>query len=255
MKPVLKEIYLDMLKHIQDYGFKLYKGKIWKYDPSIGYVMSLEVDSTRWGTLNDIVLCAATSQEPVKLKETRKANGFYFKTCLRVGMYVLRHEGKQVITWDDPYEKADLVMKKQYEALKPYLGTYLYPLLMFDNDVEKYLASMEKLYLMECEAYLGEKGVKWLDLALEAYRLGDIKRSMRIIDLNTDLCEKQIEKYNAESKDSVRWWMQEKQKTIELADLINKKPETVRRIIDENRAISEKTCQQFFTSRFFSLKS
>ena len=38
MKPVMKEIYHNILNHLESYGFKMYKGKIWKYNPDIGYI-------------------------------------------------------------------------------------------------------------------------------------------------------------------------------------------------------------------------
>ncbi|MBQ6289688.1 MAG: hypothetical protein IJK71_10645 [Clostridia bacterium] len=251
MKIVEKEIYLDLVSCLEPYGFKLYKGRIWKYEPSIGCVISLEVDSTRWGTLNDIILYVATCQEPIRINETRKANGFYFKICLRLGMFVRIHEKKNVITWDNPYDKADVVMKKQYEALRPYIQQYIYPLLSFDNEEKKYLANIEKIYQMDCETYIGETGIRWLDLAFEAFRLDGVESAIHIIDLNTVLCEKMIEKYKKQSADSTRWWMQEKQKAIDLANKIKTEPDLIRGIVEENRIISHNSCQQFFASRFF----
>ena len=35
-------------------------------------------------------------------------------------MFFRIHEEKSAITWDNPYEKVDVVMRKQYEALQPY---------------------------------------------------------------------------------------------------------------------------------------
>ena len=93
--------------------------------------------------------------------------------------------------------------------------------------------------------------IRWLDLAFEAFRLDGVESAIHIIDLNTVLCEKMIEKYKKQSADSTRWWMQEKQKAIDLANKIKTEPDLIRGIVEENRIISHNSCQQFFASRFF----
>ena len=256
MKTVKKEIYADMLRDLRDYGFRLYKGRLWKYDSSIGYVVSIEVDSTQFGTLNDIIIDMATYQEPLKLNTIRTSDGFYFKICLRVGMYLFRHEKEQIIKWENPYHSADIVMMEQYEALRPYLQKGIFPILMLDTNIRNFLENMEKIQQMECETYLGMEGLRWPDLAFEYFQIGDIDNALRIINANCMLYDKIKQEHSSnlplEKRTSMtHYWDKKKKEAIDLAEMIKTRPEEIKRIIIENRMISENSCCRFFSSQFY----
>ncbi len=58
-----------------------------------------------------------------------------------------------------------------------------------------------------------------------------------------------------ERQEDVDWWRNCRNKATELADMIQNRPEELQHLIEENRVISEKTCHEFFTSRYFSKKA
>lgn len=260
MKPVLKEIYLDIEKHLGAYGFKLYKGKIWKYDPIIGYVIGVEVELTRWGTLNDIYVCVSSYRTPIK------QNGFSAKkeplplTWLETCMLYRRREGVSVNAIGSPYQSVDITLKQQYDTIRPFLEKSVFPVLMFDADIQSYLQNMEKLQIMECEAYMGVEGVMETSMALEYCYYHDMENALRIIDLYRVYCNAEIESFGEvamhlsleDRRELTEKMEQKKIEAISLAKTIQYEPETIRRMIEENTTISEKNCRSFFTSHFFN---
>ncbi len=263
MKPALKEIYLDMLKHIQDYGFKLYKGRIWKCDPSVGYVISVKVEVTRWGTLNEIYIGASSYETPIGQNDSMAKNQPLLTTWLSTSLLYRRHGGASVFAMGSPYQSVDVTLRQQYDALRPFLINNVFPLLKFDTDAKSYLQSMEKIQLKACEASTGIEAVEDMNLALEYYKYNDVANALRIIDLYTLYCDKKIEVIKTASRHLpldkrqriIEFWEKEKIRAMDFVEKIKLEPETIKRMIDENRAISEKNCQQFFTSRFFSKKA
>ena len=261
MKAVVKEIYHNILNYLEHYGFRMYKGKIWKYDPYIGYVIGIEVELTRWGTLNDVHVCASTYQSPIDENYTVKHEPL-LKTWLHPCSYVREHEGISIYTMGHPNQSVDVTLKQQGEVLLPYLEKYFFPLLQFDETPEVFLKNLETMQIIECEARNGVLGVIRPELAMEYYRYGDIENALRIIDLNIIFCEAKIEEYKAapmnlsieERHRMASKWEQNKIKVIDLANKFKHNPEVVNNMIEENRAISEKCCQKFFTSRFFNIK-
>ena len=260
MKPALKEIYLDIENHLKKYGFKLYKGKVWKYDPVIGYVIGVEVELTRWGTLNELYVCGSSYRAPIKQNKHSAKKEPLPLTWLRTNTLYSRHGGESVFAMGSPYQPVDITLRQQYETLRPYLERQVFPLLMFDTDTKTYLQNTEKLHIMACEAFWGVEGVTDMSLVLEYCYHNDIDSALRIIDLYMVLCDAQIqsiaEGYKHLPSDKRQKipdnWEQEKKKACGLAETIQSEPETVRRMIEENTAVSIKNCGSFFTSRFFS---
>ena len=179
----MKEIYYNILNYLEHYGFRMYKGKIWKYDPYIGYVIGIEVELTRWGTLNDVHVCASTYQSPIDENYTVKHEPL-LKTWLHPCSYVREHEGISIYTMGHPNQSVDVTLKQQGEVLLPYLEKYFFPLLQFDETPEVFLKNLETMQIIECEARNGVLGVIRPELAMEYYRYGDIENALRIIDLN-----------------------------------------------------------------------
>lgn len=260
MKPVLKEIYLDIENHLKAYGYKLYKGKIWRYDPAIGYAIGIEVELTRWGTLNEIYVCGSSYRTPIKLNDISAKKEPLPSTWLRTSGLYRRREGASVYAMGSPYQPVDITLKQQYDTLLPFLEKSVFPVLMFDADTESFLQSMEKLQVMECEAFLGVEGVTETSLALDYCLYRDTESALRIVDLYRVCCDAWIESTWEASKHLP---MEERQKLtgrIEqlkteanaFEEKIITKPEEIRRLIEENTAVSVKNCGSFFTSRFFS---
>ena len=257
MKPALKEIYLDIENHLKEYGFKLYKGKIWKYDPVIGYVMGVQVELTRWGTLNEIYVCGSSYRSPIKQNAKKEPMpSTWLRTC---GLY-RRREGASVYAMGSPYQPVDITLIQQYDTLRTFLEENVFPVLMFDANIESYLQSMEKLQVMECEAFLGVEGVAETSLALDYCLYRDMGSALRIVDLYRVCCDAWIESTRKATKHLP---MEKRQKLTgrteqlkteadALDEKIRTKPEEIKRMIEENTAISEKNCRSFFTSRFFS---
>lgn len=263
MKPVVKEIYLDIEKQLKAYGYKLYKGKIWRYDPAIGYVIGIEVELTRWGTLNEIYVSASSYLAPIKQNDFTAKNEPLLMTWLKTCLLYRRCEGVNVFSMGDPYQPVDKVLRKQYDELRPFLVKKVFPLLMFDADKKSYLQSIEKIQNKACEASTGIKAVENAYLALDYCYCNDIKSALRIIDLYILYCDTNIsiimettKHLSSEERQEITERIEQKKtKAISFSKTIKAEPETIKRMIDENRTISERTCQQFFTSRFFSKKA
>ena len=260
MKPVLKEIYLDIEKHLKAYGYKLYKGKIWKYDPIIGYVIGIEVEVTRWGTLNDIYVCVSSYRTPIKQNDISAKKEPLPSTWLKTCMLYRRREGVSVYAMGSPYQSVDITLKQQYDAMLPFLEKSVFPVLMFDADIPSYLQSLEKLQIMQGETYMGIECVMDTSMALEYCYYHDPENALRIIDLYKVYCDAWIESIGETAKhlppedrqritDAME---QRKAEAISFAKTIQSEPETIKRMIEENTAISERNCGSFFTSRFFS---
>lgn len=260
MRPVVKEIYLDIEKQLQAYGYKLYKGKIWKYDPEIGYVIGVQVELTRWGTLNDIYVCASSYRAPIKQNDFSAQKEPLPSTWLSTCRLYRRREKASVYAMGSPYQPVDITLKQQYDTLRPFLMKSVFPVLMFDADIKSYLQSMEKLQLMECEAFLGVEGVTETSLALDYCLYCDTESALRIVDLYRLYCDARIESTWESSKHLPMERRQELTGRIEqlktesnaFEKKIRTEPEEIKRIIEENTAVSEKNCRSFFTSRFFS---
>lgn len=264
MKPVMKEIYQNILDHLEPYGYKMYKGKIWRYNPDIGYVIEIAVDPTRWGTLNEIIVSYSTSQEPIELVDYGSKKIIIPRTCWAICAYLLAYRGVEVFAMGHPDQSVDVTMWQQYKTILPYLEEEVFPLLMFDDeDIESYLHCMETISIISCKTDYHTIGVRWLDLAREYIHFNDVESALRIVDLNKRLCDYQIQVYKTEPmnltkkerQEYVDWWRNCRNQATELADMIQNRPDELKRIIEENKAISEKTCQEFFTSRYFSKKA
>ena len=263
MKPVQKEIYLDILCHLEPYGFRMYKGKIWKYDPAIGYVICVEVELTRWGTLNEILVGASSYLAPIKQNNFSAKKEPLPVTWLRTDLLNRRRGGGSMYAMGSPFQSVDITLRQQYDALHPFLINNVFPLLAFGEDKKSCLQGLEKIQNKACEAFTGIEAVDNMSLALEYYQLNDIENALRIIDLYTVCCDKHRESSEAatrhlpqdERQKIIGFWDEEKKRTMDFAEKIKSDPETIRRMIDENKAISENNCQQFFTSRFFSKKA
>ena len=132
-------------------------------------------------------------------------------------------------------------------------------MLKFDADIPSYLQSMEKMQVMECEAFLGIEGVTETNLALDYCLYCDTESALRIVDLFRVYCDARIESTWEASKHLPLEERQELTGRIEKLKIesnvfekkIRTEPEEIKRIIEENTAISEKNCRSFFTSRFF----
>ena len=260
MKPVLKEIYLDIEKQLKAYGYKLYKGSIWRYDPAIGCVVGVKVEVTRWGTLNDIYVCASSYRAPIKQNDFSAQKEPLPSTWLSTCRLYRRREKASVYAMGSPYQPVDITLKQQYDTLRPFLMKSVFPVLMFDADIKSCLQSMEKLQLMECEAFLGVEGVAETSLALDYCLYRDTESALRIVDLYRVYCDAWIESTWESSKHLPMERRQELTGRIEqlktesnaFEKKIRTEPEEIKRIIEENTAVSEKNCRSFFTSRFFS---
>lgn len=263
MKPVMKEIYQDLLDHLEPYGYKMYKGKIWRYNPDIGYVIEIVVEPTQWGTLNDIYMAYSTCQEPITFDENRSkktiAPGTYWEFC----SYLQSYKDVSVFAMGHPDQSVDITMWQQYKTLLPYLEKEFFPELMFDDrDIGTYLHHMENISILSCKTNYRTTGVRELELAREYMRFNDVESALRIIALNEQLCDNLVHFYltaplhlNTEEKQGfANRWRNWRNEATELADMIQNRPGELKRIIEENKAISEKTCQEFFTSRYFSKK-
>ena len=263
MKPVQKEIYLDILSHLEPYGFRMYKGKIWKYDPAIGYVVCVKVELTRWGTLNEILVGASSYLAPIKQNNFSAKKEPLPATWLFTDSLNRRRGGGSMFAMGSPFQAVDITLRQQYDALRPFLINNVFPLLAFGEDKKSCLQGLEKIQNKACEAFAGIEAVGDMSLALEYYQLNDIENALRIIDLYTVYCNKEIEVIETGSKylpsdrkqKIIGFWEEEKKSVMDFAEKIKSDPETIRRMIDENKAISENNCQQFFTSRFFSKKA
>lgn len=264
MKPVIKDIYQNIMNHLEQYGFRIYKGKIWKYNPIIGYVIAIAVDPTPWGTLNEITVSYSTCQEPIQLKEYGRKKivipRTYWETCAYLRMY----RNVDVFDMGHPNQSVDITMWQQYATLLPCLEEEVFPVLLFDDkNIKTYLRHMETISIMSCKTNFGISGIRWLDLARECLRLNETESALRIIDMNVNLCDHQIHSYKIEPMNlnmeerqkCILKWKATKRMALELAEMIQNKPEELKHQIDENKIISEKTCQEFFTSRYFSLKA
>ncbi|QTE74763.1 hypothetical protein JS518_02420 [Clostridiales bacterium FE2010] len=264
MKPVMKDIYLNILKYLEPYGYKMYKGKIWRYNPDIGYVIEIVVQPTQWGTLNDIIMAYSTCQEPITFDENRSkktiAPGTYWEFCL----YLQANKDVSVFAMGHPDQSVDVTMWQQYKTLLPYLEKEFFPELMFDDrDIGTYLHHMETISILSCKTYYRTIGVGELELAREYMRFNDVESALRIIALNEQLCDYKIHSYltapmnlnTEERREFADRWRNYRNQATELADMIQNRPEELQHLIEENKAISEKTCQGFFTSRYFKAKT
>lgn len=264
MKPVMKDIYLNILKYLEPYGFRLYKGKLWKYNPAVGYIIAIVVDPTRWGTLNEIIVSYSTCQEPIQLKDYGSKKIIIPRTYWEICAYLRMYKDVDVFDMGDPDQSVDITMWQQYETLLPYLEKKVFPVLMFDDkDMDTYLRHMETISIMSCKTNFGIIGIRWLDLAWECLRFNEIDSALRIINMNVDLCDHQIHYYKTEPinlsieerQDCVHKWNATRKVAVELADMITNKPDELKHLIEKNKVISEKTCQGFFTSRYFKAKT
>ena len=264
MKPVMKEIYQNILDHLEAYGFRMYKGKIWKYNPKIGYIIAIVVDPTQWGTLNEIIVSYSTCQEPIQLEDYGSKKIIIPRTYWEICAYMRMYRNVEVFDMGHPDQSVDITMWQQYETLLPYLEEEVFPVLMFDDeDIKIYLNHMETISIMSCKTNFQTTGVRWLDLAREYSRFNDDESALRIIALNEKLCNYQVHFYKTEPmslnieerQECIDKWNTTKRMATELADMIQNRPDELKRIIEENKTISEKTCQEFFTSRYFSKKA
>lgn len=169
-----------------------------------------------------------------------------------------------VFDMGNPYQSVDITMWQQYEKLLPYLKKEVFPLLMFDDaDIQSYLQSMETISIMSCKTNFNTIGIRWLDLARECLRFNNVNGALRIISLNEKLCDYQIHSYKTEPmnldieerKVCIGKWETTRSMAAELADMIQNRPKEIKLLIEKNKISSEKACQEFFSSRYFSIKS
>lgn len=257
MTHVQKEIYLDLISYLEGYGFRLYKGKIWKYNSSIGYVMAIEVELTKWGTLNDIYVCASSFQSPISENYPPK-NEPLLSTWLNTCSYLRNHEGINIYSMGNPSQSANATLKQQYNEIIPYLVKNIFPILQFDHDIKTYLKNMESLLIMECDAGFGVYGVRDVGLALDYFRFGYVEKALQITNLNISFCEERIRKYQlsqlnlstAKKEEIIQKWEQKRKIVKNLAYNIRVHPEIIERKIEENKLISNSCCHLFFTRYF-----
>lgn len=142
----------------------------------------------------------------------------------------------------------------------PFLEKSIFPVLIFDADIQSYLQTLERLQIMQCEAFMGIEGVMNTSMALDYCYYHDMESALQIIDLYRAYCDARIELIEEtakhlspeDRKEITDIMEQKKAEAISFAKTIQSEPETIRRMIEENTAISEKNCGSFFTSRFFS---
>lgn len=248
-----KKMFLEILqKDLYQYGFKIYKGRIWRYSPHAGFVYYIDVQTSSWGDLNEVFIYTSSFQSPITTSQFGKDNVPLLCTGICCANYQLKETNTSIfnIKCEDSQES----FEQQLRVLYPYIINRMYPFLCVDNTIESYLSKIEPMHNIYYEITTGVEGGLGNDLALEYFRIGDISNAYRILERKIQFCSTVINRVlsgdviqQRNQKDKlVSYWRGEQKLAESLLSEMKNEQSSIKDMIEKNICSSKQACALFF---------
>ena len=233
---------------LQDFGFFLFKGKLWCYRPERQVVYCIDCTFTQWGTLNEVEVSAGTFCAPV-LKGMIK-NTFSFGTVICLCRYIRLRKDFTVYAMYG--ENADNIFTAQVDALQPYLKETLER--MFDTKYQTAVLDQMRL-MLDMQREMTDQVS--FDFALYQYQRGNVQVAREFLQRRIISCEQAIEYVHSERErignEHLEFLCNHYGSLIdevnEYARRMDNRDPQLSKMIDERIKESAALCEEFFRHR------
>lgn len=253
---------------LEPLDFHPYKGKLWRFCPEGKFAISIELDLTRFGTLNEIFISFGSYFAPIEIDRWEeisrqnlglppKPNKGPFKiqlstTGLGFCRYLLRQYKYSLFNVHGTNVQSifDQELQLTFEKFKE----IVVPLFVGINTIEDYVKLAEVLMDWKGYCYYNQHNGTTLELALIYYYLNSKEDAYRICDNWRELSEKRIQFYqdptlnmHPEALKSARAeWHAERDAAIQMKKDIACDAPYLHAKIEANLKQSEELCTKFF---------
>ena len=137
-----------LLEFLAPYGYFSRHGALWKYSPQGQYVVKVELDTTRWGDLNDISIQFSSFFQPIKAYCRGRRTEIGLSISLELDLYLRAalHQPHKSPDHFSPFEE-------QLNLFLPDFVTHFFPRLQIDDSLADYLRNAEQLIEMDAAMY------------------------------------------------------------------------------------------------------
>ncbi|MBR6571182.1 MAG: hypothetical protein IKK75_12100 [Clostridia bacterium] len=240
-----KYLFAKLPPILQDFGFFLFKGKLWCYRPEQQMVYCIDCTFTQWGTLNEIDIGFGSFCAPIKKGGSKQE--LYLGDMIDLCRYIRIKQGVSVYAMYG--DSADGIFVEQVNALLPYLNAELERIfaLPYQTDI---LGQIRMLLDMKAET----QEIIPLDLFFYQHRLGNTEAAKELLKRRIASCEQIIQTIRSEkdelAQDHFEELMESYSRMIAEANEYSKRMDSndplLSKMIDERIKESAALCEEFF---------